>query len=343
MGDESMSKNTKLFAGLLGLALTAVAAQAAAPSVSYEVNGNELVITYTGTLLQSGDAVNWTEVSSASSPYKVRLGSQKLFFCASASDEPVDPLVPGKDMTVSLPGGVSLNMIWINSGSFTMGSPSDELGRQAGEVQHRVTLTKGYWLGKYEVTQAQYKAVTGSDPSSFKGADLPVESVSWDDAMAFCKKLTEIEMAAGRLSKKYEYTLPTEAQWEYACRAGTTTALNNGRDLSDLMQSPEMNPVGWYRPNSSMQTHPVGEKRANAWGLYDMHGNVTEWCLDWNGDYPTSSVTDPKGPATGSIRVARGGNWGLAARFCRSASRGGSEPDSSNRGIGFRVAIIPVK
>jgi formylglycine-generating enzyme required for sulfatase activity len=338
-----MSKNTKLFAGLLSLALAGMTAQAAVPSLSYEVSGNELIINYTGTLLQSGDAVNWTEVTSASSPYKVTLGSQKLFFCASASDEPVNPLVPGKDVTISLPDGVSLNMIWINSGSFTMGSPENELGRQASEVQHRVTLTKGYWLGKYEVTQAQYKAVTGSDPSSFKGADLPVEQVSWDDAMAFCKKLTEIEKAAGRLSKRYEYTLPTEAQWEYACRAGTTTALNNGRDLSDPMQSPEMNPVGWYRPNSNTQTHPVGEKNPNAWGLYDMHGNVHEWCLDWSGDYPTSSVTDPEGPATGSSRVIRGGNWGLAARFCRSAARGGGEPGNSNRSIGFRVAIVPVK
>ena len=143
--------------------------------------------------------------------------------------------------------------------------------------------------------------------------DLPVEQVTWNDAMAFCEKLTEIEKAAGRLPVGYEYTLPTEAQWEYACRAGTTTALNSGKNLSDEEKCSNLGKVGWYEHNSrravgaiiTEATHPVGQKKPNAWGLYDMHGNVWEWCLDWYGFYPTSSVTDPTGPNTGKGRVIR--------------------------------------
>jgi formylglycine-generating enzyme required for sulfatase activity len=334
--------NLKLTSGLLGLALTMVTAQAAAPALSYEVTGNNLILTYTGTLLQSADAVTWTEVSSATSPYKIALGDKKLFFCAKASDEPVDPLSPGKNGTISLPDGVALDMIWINPGTFIMGSPTDELGRQDSEIPHQVTLTKGYWLGKYEVTQAQYKAIMKVNPSEFKGADLPVEMVSWYDAMEFCEKLTEIEKAAGRLPAGYEYALPTEAQWEYACRAGTTTALNSGKNLSAQYECPEMDEVGWYVGNSDGMTHPVGQKQPNAWGLYDMHGNVHEWCLDWYGDYPTSSVTDPTGPARGSDRVVRGGSWINYADYCRSAYRNGGRPDSRYLDCGFHVALAPV-
>ena len=170
--------NYKIMAGLLGLALTAVTAQAAAPSLSYKINGNEFIITYTGTLYQSADAVSWTAVASASSPYKVQIGNKQQFFCAKASDEPLDPLSPGKNGTVSLPDGVALDMNWINPGMFMMGSPEDELGAGGDETQHQVTLSKGYWIGKFEVTQAQYEAVIGENPSRFKGADLPVEMVS---------------------------------------------------------------------------------------------------------------------------------------------------------------------
>ncbi|MBO4795819.1 MAG: SUMF1/EgtB/PvdO family nonheme iron enzyme, partial [Verrucomicrobia bacterium] len=229
--------------------------------------------------------------------------------------------------TIPLAEDVNLDMIWIEPGTFIMGSPEDELGRDDDEKQHQVTLTRGYWLGKYEVTQAQFEAVMGKNPSSFKGADLPVENVSYVYALAFCKELTEIEKAAGRLPEGYEYTLPTEAQWEYACRAGTTTALNSGKNLSDTEQCPEIDEVGWYLYNSGEKTHPVGQKKPNAWGLYDMHGNVLEWCLDWFGDYPTSSVTDPTGPSTGSDRVVRGGGWSYDAGYCRSACRDYFYPD----------------
>ena len=184
----------------------------------------------------------------------------------------------------------------------------------------------------------------GKNPSSFKGADLPVENVSYGYALAFCKELTEIEKAAGRLPEGYEYTLPTEAQWEYACRAGTTTALNSGKNLSDTEQCPEIDEVGWYLYNSGEKTHPVGQKKPNAWGLYDMHGNVYEWCLDGYGDYPKSSVTDPMGFFSMDLNIVmRGGCMLNFAQRCRSAYRDHNILDYSYFNLGFRVALVSVK
>ena len=337
-GTVNMFANQKLWAGLLGLVLTATVGQAAEPTIDYSL---ELKLTFTGVLYQSTDGVNWTVVEGATSPYYVPVeDAKKLFFCSK--DELDQPPTSGDDFNTPLSEGVDLGMNWIEPGTFLMGSPEDELGRFDDETQHQVTLTKGYWLGKYEVTQAQYEAVTGENPSKFIGADRPVEKVSWNDAMEFCKKLTEIEKAAGRLPEGYEYTLPTEAQWEYACRAGTTTALNSGKNLSSQNKCPEMDEVGWYKYNSDETTHPVGQKLPNAWGLYDMHGNVWEWCLDWYGAYPTSSVTDPKGPSTGSDRVVRGGSWNYYAYYCRSAYRNYGDP-GYHGSIGFRVALAPVQ
>ena len=238
---------------------------------------------------------------------------------------------PGKDFMISLGDKVDLEMVGIKPGTFMMGSPVNEEGRFDGEVLHKVTLTKGYWLGRYEVTQAQYKAVTGTNPSKFRGDNNPVETVSWNDAMEFCKKLTEIEKAAGRLPEGYEYTLPTEAQWEYACRAGTTGKYN--------IEGAEMYDLAWYGDNGGRKTHPVGQKLPNAWGLYDIHGNVWEWCLDWGGDYPTSAVTDPTGPIMGERRVIRGGSWDCYARFCRSANQGTYAPGNRISLVGFRVCL----
>ncbi len=240
----------------------------------------------------------------------------------------------GENFTTPISSTVNLDMIWIEPGTFMMGSP----GNSSVEAQHQVTLTKGYWLGKYEVTQKQYKAVMGTNPSWYTNDNEPVEMVTWNDATNFCAKLTEIEKAAGRLPAGYRYTLPTEAQWEYACRAGTTTDLNSGKNLSNKDQCPEMDEVGWYNGNSA-SPHSVGQKQPNAWGLYDMHGNVQEWCLDWYRDYPTSSVTDPTGPATGLSRVMRGGTCVYYASKCRSASRNRNTPDSSFEDSGFRVAL----
>ena len=186
---------------------------------------------------------------------------------------------------------------------------------------HKVTLTKGFWMMETEVTQKQWKAIMGNNPSSFIGDDLPVEKVSWTDCQKFCKKCTKLGLPV---------QLPTEAQWEYACRAGTT-----GAYVGDLDE------MAWYYDNSGRKTHSVGTKKPNEWGLYDMHGNVWEWCQDWKADYPSGSVTDPTGPSNGSyglFRVNRGGSWSFKAGGCRSACRRYDEPDNRYYGLGFRVA-----
>jgi len=232
---------------------------------------------------------------------------------------------PGRDWSLSLPGsGGALTMKWIAPGSFQMGSND---GASDEKPVHGVTLTKGYHLGATEVTQAQWESVMGSNPSKFKGRDLPVEQVSWEDAMSFCAKLTASERAAGRLASGDEYTLPSEAQWEYACRAGTTGAYAGDLDS-----------MGWYDKNSGNKTHAVGTKRANAWGLYDMHGNVWEWCSDWYGSYPSGSVVDPAGARSGTLRVLRGGCWRFNASYCRSANRGWDSPGDRGGNLGFRLA-----
>ena len=214
-------------------------------------------------------------------------------------------------------------MVWIAPGTFTRGGSE-------------VTISRGFGMSKYEVTQAQYKAVVGTNPSYFKGDNNPVETVSWNEAVSYCAKLTGKEKAAGVLPGGYEYRLPTEAEWEYACRAGATTAYSFGDNESKLGE------YAWYNSNSSNTTHPVGQKKPNGWGLYDMHGNVWEWCQDWYGNYPEGSVTDPQGPATGSYRVIRGGYWSGAARGCRSEGRSyiGS---GRNDGVGFRPVLAPGK
>ena len=318
--------------GLLAVVLAAVLAQAEQPTINCKIDGTNLVVTYTGTLYQSEDAVNWTKVDSASSPYRAAVEGKSLFFCAKGDSE-------HENFTIPLSDTVNLDMIWIEPGTFIMGSPEDELGRGYDENQHEVTLTHGYWLGKYEVTQAQYEAVMGTNPSRFQGDDQrPVEMVSFYNAIDFCSRLTAIEKAAGRLPEGYEYTLPTEAQWEYACRAGTTTALNNGMDLSDKWNSPEIDELAWCTMNSD-STYPVGLKKPNAWGLYDMHGNLLEWCLDWYDFYPTEPVTDPTGPGRGLYHVIRGGSWNFAPFGCRSAYRSDYNGAYGVYFCGFRVAL----
>jgi formylglycine-generating enzyme required for sulfatase activity len=251
---------------------------------------------------------------------------------------PVNPPLPREDkpQLVVVPGGtragevitnsLEMKLAWIPPGNFVMGSPPGEKGR-GDDVPHRVTLTKGFWLGVYPVTQAQWQAVMKSNPSRFKGDDRPVEQVSWYDCQEFCRKLSVRE---GKT-----YRLPTEAEWEYACRAGTTTAYCFGDDPAQLGE------YAWYRGNSNQKTHPVGQKKANAWGLYDMHGNVWQWCLDWYGDYPGSDQVDPQGPAWGPARVVRGGCWGLDPRSCRSAHRYWDVPGNRYFALGCRLALVP--
>ncbi len=236
-----------------------------------------------------------------------------------------------KDFTTSLSDSVNLEMVWCPPGTFIMGSPENETGR-SNEPQHQVTLTKGFWIGKYEVTQEQYKTIIGSNPSHFRGDNLPVEQVDWFDAISFCEKLTAFEKVAGRLPEGYEYTLPTEAQWEYACRAGTKGIYNvDGASLGD---------VAWYYNNSGMKSHPVGQKIPNAWGIYDMHGNIFELCYDWNEEYSTDAVTDPKGTSSGNLRILRGGSWYDAPSVCRSATRIDRSPSFKDDKRGIRVVLV---
>ena len=208
----------------------------------------------------------------------------------------------------------------IPAGTFAMGE---------GVEKQDVTLTKPFKMGVHEVTQAQYEKVMGVNPSSNKGADNPVENVTWADAVMYCRRLSQLpaERAAGNL-----YRLPTEAEWEYACRAGTKTKYGFGETDSWLHN------YAWFDKNSDYETHPVGLKTPNAWGLHDMHGNVLEWCQDWYGEYPSSAATDPTGPTSGSTRVSRGGSFGNLAAACRSANRFEAR---SNVSTGFRVAMSP--
>ena len=235
--------------------------------------------------------------------------------------------------TTDLGNGVTMRFVRIPAGEFTMGSPVGESGRHGNEgPQHQVRITESFYMLTTEVTQQQYIQIMGANSSFFKGADNPVEMVSWNDAVAFCRKLSK---KTGR-----KITLPTEAQWEYACRAGTETRFSFGDD-DQLLES-----YCWYGVNSDQKSHPVATKKPNAWGLYDMHGNVKEWCSDRFGYhyYSNSPTVDPKGPSGGEseLRVLRGGSHPYVPDFCRSATRSGSTPGDLGGVIGFRV-VFPGK
>ena len=247
-------------------------------------------------------------------------------------------------------GEVTHALRWIPPGSFEMGSPEDEPGRYGDEgPRHPVRIAQGFWLGETPVTQALYEAVTGGTPSHFtEDSDVaprrPVERVSWDDARAFCGRLTAL------LPEPPEDTvrLPTEAEWEYACRAGTDAGLYSGRELtSALGECKNLGPLAWYDENSGKRTHPVKEKAANGWGLYDMLGNVWEWCRDeWHdGSHGAAPDDGRTGLATpkvgGQLRVVRGAGWGSVARTCRCAYRSMYPAERSVHFLGFRLVLAP--
>ena len=287
------------------------------------------------------------------------LGSRPV---ASAPVQPTPAPTPAATTPAAVPQRpVPDNFVRINGGTFTMGSPANEPERFDREgPQHQVTVSS-FYMGKYEVTQKEYRDIMGSNPSKFKGDNLPVEQVSWYDAIDYCNKRSQREgltlaytidkssSDTNNFSKedKYKYAvtwnrnangyrLPTEAEWEYACRAGTTTAYNTGSAISDA--------TGWYDANSGVwllvfggKTNPVGQKPANAWGLYDMHGNVWEWCWDWYESYSSGAQTEPTGASSGSDRVERSGSWYSIATYLRSAFRSYGPPSSRNHALGFRV------
>jgi len=282
-----------------------------------------------------------------------------------------DPSVPTPNQrfyrALSVPAPADTNLVFIQPGTFTMGSPANEAFRSSDETQHTVTISRGFWLGKFLVSQGDYLSVVGSNPSYFRngkdgrlsggtGSTItdellhPVELVSWIDATNYCALRTQQERAGGLIPTNYVYRLPTESEWEYACRAGTTTAFYLGSGL----QSGQANFRGQYEYDAVLGeinnpsgiylgiTTPVGSYAANPWGLYDMIGNVWEWCQDWYDVYPGESVMDPQGPATGLYRVLRGGGWSGVAGHCRSANRSRGYPDGFNSGFpGFRVLLAP--
>ena len=244
-------------------------------------------------------------------------------------------------------GSLKMKFCWCPAGKFTMGSPVDEAGRREDEDQVNVTLTQGFWLGKTEVTQGQWKAVMSTTPWKGKeyvkeGSDYPAVFVSWEDAMSFCQKLTEKERSAGRLQRDWEYTLPTEAQWEYGCRGGTRTRYSFGDDADELSRH------AWFKDNAwdigAKYAHEVEKKLPNAWKLYDMHGNVWEWCRDrYTEKLPGGD--NPEVRSKGSLRVLRGGGWSSSAGYCQSGDRYGYYPSFRFNFLGFRVAQVslPVK
>ena len=233
--------------------------------------------------------------------------------------------------------GVRQDFRWIEPGTFTMGSPKNEPERESwgnDETQHKVTLTEGFWLAETTVTQALWKVVMGDDPSSFKGEHLPVEQVSWEDAQRFIAKMNGMK-------PELQMCLPTEAQWEYCCRAGTTTPFYFGEQInSELVNFDDTEPYNKGRKGEyRKKTVEVKSLPPNDWGLYEMHGNVWEWCQDWFGDYLAQPIVDPQGTEVGSFRVLRGGSWIYGGRDCRSACRNGHDPGIRYRYYGFRLAL----
>ena len=307
-------------------------------SIQYATNLSRTNLWVDRTLLQAQGAGNvWTDPSSPTP-------SQRFY------------------RAVSVPAPADTNLVFIQPGTFTMGSPTNEAERSLDEVQHTVIISRGFWMEKFLVTQGNYLSLTTTNPSYFNGdrsgppwndrnygtnLTRPVETVSWTDATNYCALRTQQERAGGLIPTNYVYRLPTESEWEYACRAGTTTAFYLGSGL----HSGQANFNGQYEYDASVgttnnasgiflqQTTAVGSYAANGWGLYDMIGNVVEWCQDWYDVYPAASVTDPQGPLTGSFRVVRGGKWFSNAVGCRSAYRDVSNPGSSSYNVGFRIVL----
>ena len=236
------------------------------------------------------------------------------------------PVTNSENISIPVKDGISIDMVRVEAGTFTMGATAEMKDPWDNEKPtHRVTLTNDYYIGKYEVTQALWQAVMGNNPSYFKGDNLPVEKVSWDDCQEFISKLN-------RLTGK-TFRLPTEAEWEYAARGGKKS---RGYQYSG---SSNISDVAWYEDNSGSKTHAVGSKQANELGIYDMTGNVWEWCHDWYGKYSSSSQTNPTGATSGSIRVNRGGSWGSSAGLCRSSFRNYNSPDSRSVNLGLRLIL----
>jgi formylglycine-generating enzyme required for sulfatase activity len=338
------------------------------PSLGLQLSAGQPTLTITG-IVGTVYSIQYADDLSPASHWTDRTLLQVQGTSVTWSD-PSTP-TPGQRFyrAVSAPVPADRDLVFIQPGTFTMGSPTNEALRNSDETQHIVTISQGFWMKKYLVTQDEYMSVVSTNPSFFNGfqtnwpaptggtnygtdGSRPVETVSWFDATNYCALWTQQARTAGLIPTNYAYRLPTESEWEYVDRAGTTTAFYLGCGLSsgkanfdgqyeyDCSLGQTNNPSGIYL----QMTTPVGSYAANPWGLSDMIGNVWEWCQDCYGTYPTGSVTDPQGPAAGSGRVLRGGYWGWYAQSCRSAQRNFRNPTApSNYGIGFRVLLAPAQ
>jgi formylglycine-generating enzyme required for sulfatase activity len=268
----------------------------------------------TGNQLKFGGIENFVSLTGIENQFKTRLGELGLVAEWKPKLEPK-------------------NLIYIPPGNFVMGSKEGDALRGKNETVHGVTITHGFWMGKYEVTNERWNAVWAITDFNSSEQKMPVSQVSHGKAQAFCWKLTESERGAGNLPAGFIYRLPTEAEWEYACRAGTSSVFSFGDDPASLSE------YAWHQGNSRRIYHQVGTKTANAWGLHDMYGNVLEWCFDWYGDYPSFPVVNPLGALRGKGRVLRGGGYTSAESQCRSGSRDQWAPISRSFNVGFRVVL----
>ena len=315
-----------------GLLLDRVIEGRAAPKERVELN--ELLTDLASAKPPIGTAASW-QAKTAALLQAARTGNgpalRAAADCAACHREHKGAKQP--EIESVLVNSVGTKLVWIPPGKFFMGSPVSEIGRNGDEYQHEVEITRGFWLGAHEVAQSEYQAILGNNPSTFRGAKLPVENISWDDAKEFCRRLS--------LKEGKPYGLPSEAEWEYACRAGTNSpfaAVDPMAMANYCYQSPYPGrPAG----DGLERTVEVGSLTPNALGLYDMHGNVWEFCEDWYGKdyYRASPRSDPQGPQTGSLRVVRGGSWSCDAKGCRSAQRGMSAPNRRTDGLGIRLVL----
>ena len=272
--------------------------------------------------------------------YNIMLALSIMMFIISCSDD---------SNSVQADKTVKGNLVLIPAGPFSLGNTGSYEGEYDEKPPVTIIISKPFYISKYEITQQQYKAVMGNNPSEFKGDNLPVEQVSWYDALNFCNALSQSEgltpcytINGTKVTSDFEangYRLPTEAEWEYAAKAGTKTDFYSGKLTysGNSPIDPNLDKIAWYSANSSNATHPVGQKAPNAFGLYDMSGNVWEWCWDRYAEYPSKETKDYQGPEIGTYRVYRGGGWRNLAWYCRSTNRDRNYLDDKNNSLGFRV------
>lgn len=330
--DDSMTSGVVLDSSRALTNATQLADQLARLSKEVAPAGSNAVVPSPSASLGTSAALTaWMAETRATAAAEVSNSVQRI---ASIRSAIAAPHAAGDSISIPLEGGrttnaVTLTLRWIPPGRFTMGSPPDEKDRDRDETLHTVLLNRGFYLAETECTQAQWLKVSATNRSGTRGDSLPVTQVTWTDAHTFCQQLTAWHRQLGLLPAGWKWDLPTEAQWEYACRAGTTGPFAG-----------EFDEIAWHAGNSKGRLQPVKTRRSNAWGLHDLHGNVAEWCQDWYADYPVGMSVDPVGPDSGTVRIYRGGNLIYGTRRSRSAVRGAFSPGLRGDYLGFRPALV---